>query len=155
MVAARRGHHDLAHLLHPDTPLAAAIGDVSSICQIGPCSLAQLAGAALRDCLLQQLTQAKDGSAATNVTAVLGHNSHAPGSGQLLVCKGGDAAAAAAGRLCTEGMACGVCLEANATTVLKPCSHKLCVKCCELMLSQQHRSVMLCPFCRTNVGGIN
>jgi hypothetical protein len=46
---------------------------------------------------------------------------------------------------------CGVCLDAAPQVALAPCSHELCVGCCQRLLALNSRCVMVCPFCRASV----
>jgi hypothetical protein len=67
------------------------------------------------------------------------------------------AAAAAAGQAASCGShagldaLCGVCLDAAPQVALAPCSHELCIGCCQRLLALNSRCVMVCPFCRASV----
>jgi hypothetical protein len=144
-LATAHGHKDLAPLLDPAYPLAAALGSSSSSSSVfvalGPPRLARLAATALHEKLAAALEQAATSAAAS---------------------ASGAAAAAAAGKQTGPlQQDCPVCLEQlgveHPGVVLAPCCHALCLACCRHMhqACQEAWDYTRCPMCRAGVAGIH
>lgn len=169
---------DLAAKLTPSTPLAVLFAGEpgSTALQLGPSSLAILAGNVLRRKLyddLAVLQATAEGAAAaapscsssvpscSSAGAAVANSSVAPAGNAATSASGRDAAACVRAKThaTQEAVAaleepCGVCLDAVPKVMLCSCKHKLCKRCCSIMLGLNSRCVLMCPFCRAYVGSI-
>jgi len=140
-VAASRHFDQLAHLLCPSTPIAAALSGTTVHLMLGPPRLARLAAAALHDKLgnaLQACSQPPPSEQEDEEVA-----------GDVGTSREGSAPS-------TSSSCCPVCLDSPgaAAVVLQPCGHQVCHPCCSSLWELDDQEMLQCPLCRAAVGDI-
>jgi hypothetical protein len=149
-MAAARHHTQLAYLLCPTTPIAAALSGTSVHLLLGPPRLARLAADALHNKLGEALEACK--GQAQGLAHESGRQVAAETEEQETEGSGLCSAPSSASSSCC----CPVCLDSlgAGAVVLQPCGHEMCHSCCSSLWGLEEQEMLLCPLCRAAVGDI-